>query len=93
MVQNISNIFDLHDIFINELVGDPFLTIIIALILIWFLAVKSRMPLELSLLFGLLALAIFYVEMPDLIFLWVFVVLIIGGMFFYTIAKAVNTNR
>lgn len=83
---NQSNVFDLYDIFVNELVGDVVLTIIIALVLVWFLSIKARMPLEVSLLFGVLILVIFFAE-TQLLIIWVFVVLIIGALFYYTLNK------
>ena len=84
---NESNFLDLHDIFINELVGDVVLAIIISLVLVWFLSIKVKMPFELSILFGLLLLSIFFAQYTSLITIWVFVVLIIGLMFYYAINK------
>lgn len=86
-MQNMTNFFDLYDVFVNELIGDVLLTIIIFLILIWVLSVKSKMPLELSILFGMLLLAIFYAE-TNIIIIWVFIVLMVGLMFYYVIDKA-----
>jgi hypothetical protein len=87
MTYNVTNVFDFYDIFVNELVGDVVLTIILALIIIWVLSIKTKMPLEISILFGMLALSIFYAE-TQIIIIWVFVVLIIGLMFYYVIDKA-----
>lgn len=84
-----SNYLDFYDVFVNELVGDAMLTIIIALVLVWFLSIKNKMPFELSILFGLLILAIFYAGTQILI-IWVFVVLSVGLMYYYAVNKAMK---
>lgn len=86
-MQNITEFFDLYDIFVNELIGDVLLTIIVALVVVFILSIKCKMPLEMSILFGLLLLAIFYIE-TQIIIIWVFVVLAVGLMFYYVIDKA-----
>jgi len=86
---NDSNFFDLYDIFVNELVGDVILFIIIALIVVWYLSIKAKMPFQLSILFGLLLLAILFAETIILV-IWVFVVLVVGLMFYYMINKVMR---
>lgn len=86
---NDSNFFDLYDIFVNELVGDVILFIIIALIVVWYLSIKAKMPFQLSILFGLLLLAILFTETIILV-IWVFVVLTVGLMFYYMINKVMR---
>ena len=88
-MHNITNYFDLYDVFVNELIGDVILTIIIALIIIWVISVKSKMPLEMAILFGMLLLAVFFAETQILI-IWVFIVLMVGLMFYYVINKAIR---
>ena len=84
---NQSNFFDLYDIFVNELIGDVILAIIVSLIVIWFLTIKARMPFQLSILFGILLLAIFFAE-TNILIIWVFIVLSVGTMFYYLMSKA-----
>lgn len=88
---NPSNFFDLYDIFVNELIGDVWLAIILGLIVIWILTIKAKMPFELSLLFGVLFLAIFFAETNFLI-IWVFIVLLIGGLFYWMVSKAMDRS-
>ena len=83
---NASNYFDLYDVFVYELIGDVMLSIIIFLVLIWVLSIKAKMPYQLSILFGLLLLAIFFAE-TNILIIWVFVVLVVGLMFYYAITK------
>jgi hypothetical protein len=84
-----SNIFDLYDIVINELIGDVMLSILVFLVVVWFLSIKAKMPYQLSILFGVLLLTIFFAETQILI-IWVFVVLIVGLMFYYAVSKAMK---
>ena len=86
---NQSNFFDLYDVFVNELVGDVWLSIILGLIVIWYLTIRLRMPYQLTVLFGLLYLAIFFAE-TKIILIWVFIVLFIGTMFYYGVSKTMR---
>lgn len=86
---NPNNVFDLWDIFVNELIGSVGLTIILGLIVIWFIGVKLRMPFEVQFMFGLIFLSIIYTE-SRIFLIWVFVVLIIGLLFYYAVNKAMK---
>jgi len=88
-MENVSNYFNLYDIFVNELIGDVMLAIIFFLVVLWFMSIRAKMPYQLSILFGLLLLAIFFAETQILI-IWVFVVLAVGLMFYYTINKLIR---
>ncbi len=81
------NYLDLWDIFANELVGDPMLFLIVSLVILWFLSAKMKMPIQLSILFGLLLIAVFFAANTSMIILWVFVVLIVGLLFYYAVNK------
>ena len=78
--------FDLYQIFVNELIGSVFLAIIFFMIIIWFTAIKLKMPFQLSILFGLLFILIMFAE-TFIMILYVFVVLIVGGLFYYAVSK------
>lgn len=84
-----NNYLDFYDVFVNELIGDVMLTIIIALVLVWFLSIKNKIPFELSILFGLLILAIFYAG-TGYRTIWVFVVLAVGLLYYYAVNKAMK---
>lgn len=86
---NQNNFFDLYDIFVNELVGDVMLFVIVALIIIWYLSIKAKMPYQLAILFGLLLLTILFAK-TNILIIWVFIVLIVGLMFYYMINKVMR---
>ena len=90
LMVNQDNFLDLWDIFANELVGDAMLFIILALVLVWFVSIKAKMPFQLSILFGLLLLTIFFAQESGFLIIWVFVVLIVGVMFYYVLNKAIR---
>ena len=85
------DVFDLYNILVNELAGDVWIAIILGLIIVWLMAIKSKMPYELSILFGLLFVTIMFSE-TFIILLWVFVVLITGLLFYYAITKAMEAQ-
>ena len=84
------NVFDLYNILVNELAGDVWIAIILGLIFIWLLSIKFKMPYELSILFGLLWLSVMFSETFILI-IWVFVVLLTGGLFYLAVTKAMES--
>ena len=83
------DVFDLYNILVNELAGDVWIAIIVGLILVWWMSIKMKMPYELSILFGLLFLAVMFSE-TFIIILWVFVVLIAGVLFYSAVTKAME---
>ncbi len=85
------NVFDLYNILVNELVGDVWLALILGLIGVWWFSLKFKMPYELSILFGLLFIAVMFSEVPALLILWVLVVLITGLLFYYAISQAMES--
>lgn len=87
---NQANYLDLWDVFANELVGDPMLFIILSLIAVWYFSIKSKMPYQIPILLSLLLLAIFFAQLPQMLIIWVFVVLTVGLMFYYAISKAMR---
>lgn len=86
---NITNYLDLYDVFANELIGDIWLMIIISLVLVWFLTVKAKMPFEMSILFGLLLLSIFFAQ-TQFVLIWILLVLVVGSLFYYSINKIIK---
>lgn len=84
---NQSAYFDIGDIFINELVGDINLFIILSLALLWWLAIKNKMPYQAPLLLSILWLSGIFIYNTGLEVIWVFVVLFVGAIFYYQISK------
>ena len=75
-----SNIFDLRNIFINELAGNLFLFVIISLILIFYFATKYNVPYQASVMLSAIFLLIMFAGFSDaLIMVWVFIVIAIFG--------------
>lgn len=83
---NPESYLDIYDFYFNEVIGDVFLGIVIGLIIVWLLTIRAKMPYQLSILFGLLWLAIVFSE-TQLPIIWTFIGLVVGGLFYYTMAK------
>ncbi len=89
MVANTDNFLDLYDIWVNELVGDVWIFIFLGLIVIWYLAIKSKMPTEVSVLFAIIFLSAIFAK-TGLTILWVFTVLGVGLIFYYKLSKIIR---
>ncbi len=88
---NMDNFLDLWDIWVNELVGDVWLFIFLALIMIWFLAAKSKISTEVAVLFSILFLSIIFAQ-TNLIILWVFIILGVSAFFYYKYQKIIRSG-
>jgi len=86
MVFNPSNYFDLYDIFVNQIFGNLNLFIIVLLVVIWFLIAKFNLPFEVGVLLSIIFLSIIVIQTFNIL-IWVFIVLIIGLIFFIPISK------
>ena len=84
---NPENVFDFYDIFVNEVVGDLWLTIIIAFIMVNIFAIKRKVPYEVIIMFDVLLLAAFFSRVTSLTIIWVFIVLFVGVQFYLAMAK------
>lgn len=83
--------FDLYQVLVNELVGDVWLSILLAFVLIMFLTIKLKMSMQLAVVFGLLFLSIMFAEVQGgFLIIWVFVVLFVGVLFYFTVSKAMG---
>ena len=88
---NQNNFFDLWDIFANELIGDATLTIFIGLILIVILALKSKTPYQVIILYVVLWFgAVYSVLLSNFNTIWVFLLLFVGLLFYFRIVKIMN---
>lgn len=84
------NYFDLWQVFVNEIVGDIWIFIIIGLILLVYFSIKANFPFEVTIMFSVLWLSLVFSKATSLIVIWAFIVLFIGGLFYYTISKALK---
>ncbi len=82
-------IFDLWNILSNEIIGDVWLTVFVFTAFIIYLTIKFKMPFELQIMFIILILAALYSQTLMAI-IWVFIVLIAGLIFYWTVSKLLN---
>ena len=81
---NQSNFFNLQDVIVNELVGSEWLTVLLGLVVVWYLSIKAKMPIQVSIIFCLLWLVVMFAGYStggDFLIIWVYVVLFIGVFF------------
>lgn len=86
---DVSKYLDLGNIFINEVIGDNALSIVIGLAAIIFLGIKLKMPFEVIVAFCLLFVAIMY-EQTRILAIWVLVILSVGGIFYYIYSRLIK---
>ena len=91
MVRSTDNFLDLYDIWVNELVGDIWLFIFLGLVVLFFLAIRSKMPSEVSILFAILFLSAMFAK-TGMTILWVFTVLGVGLLFYYKLSKIIRSG-
>jgi len=85
---NMSNYFDLEEIWVNELVGDVWLFVFVGIIMIWFIALKSKLPFQIPILLTVLWFSVcFSISTESLLILWFMVLLGVGALFYYGISK------
>ncbi len=82
-----NNYFDLYNLFVNELIGDLWLAVIIGLIIIFVISLKSRVPHEVNVLFAVLWLSIIYAT-SFIDNIWVLLVMFVGLIFYYRMNKS-----
>lgn len=88
---NISNYLDLGDIWINELFGDPYLFTLVILAVLFYVSIKSKVSVEVTILFAFLFLSIMFARYLDSFkIFWVAVVLGIGVLFYYKYKKVIE---
>lgn len=86
---NYELIFDLYEVFVNELIGDYWLALIIGMGAIALIGIRKHMPYQVISVFEVLFLMIMFAAAYDVI-IWVFVVLGIGAFFYFMYARAFN---
>lgn len=86
---DVTNFLNFREIFVNELIGSPELTVVVGLVVIFFVAAKAKLEYELFALFGLLWMVIMY-EVTSIELIWVSVVLGVSTIFYYMVNKAMQ---
>lgn len=86
---NPNNFFDLYQVFVNDVVGDVYLAMIIGLLIILYVCIRSRMPLQVSGVLAVLWFSIVFAE-TRIWSVWVFVVLGVGVVFYYYVNKVIR---
>ena len=88
---NSTNIFDLEQIFVYELIGDMWLFFFVGLILIWFLSIKGRMPSQIPLLLSVMWGAICYsMSTANFLIVWIIILLGVGFIAYNEFAKVLK---
>ena len=88
---NPNNFLDLWDIWVNELVGDVWLFIFLGLIIILYLSIRAKLSSEVTVLLSVLFLAIMFAQ-TKFIIIWAFIILFIGGLFFFKYQKMIRSG-
>jgi len=88
---NMSNYFDLEEIWVNELVGDVWLFLFVGVIMIWLVCIKCKTPFQIpALLTVLFSGIVFSIATNTLLILWFMAILAVGFMFYYGLSKALR---
>lgn len=82
-----TNYLDFQDFYFNELIGDLWLGIAIGLIAINYLCARAKFPYQLHIQFSILWVSIVFAAYTQLVELWVFTGLVVGGIFYYNLNK------
>jgi len=83
------NYLDVFNLFINEFVGDVFLFLIIGLVLIGFLALKFRLPIEVV----VFVVLVFIGGVMSYVFnslAWMLILIIVGGIIYSLLPKLIS---
>ena len=86
---NQSAYFNLKDILVNELIGDPWLFLFVGLIITFFLAIKFKIPNEVQIMFGIFFATIaFSISFSELRIIWAGILLGVGFLFYFMYARS-----
>ena len=85
---NMSNYFDLKQVWVNELFGNVWLFLFIGIIAIWIYAAKAKIPFQVSVLLSIIWVSLcFTVAYGEFVILWALVLMFVGFVFYYGVAK------
>ena len=85
-----NNFLDLWDIWVNELIGSVWLFIFLGIVVISYLAIKANFTMEVTIIMNVIFLSIVFAKASGLNILWVFIILGVGGMFYYFYQKTIR---
>ena len=85
---NMSNYLDFKQVWVNELVGDTWLFLILGLIIIWLVAAKAKIPFQVTSLLSILWISVcFTIGYGEFTILWAMAIMGAGFVFYYGVAK------
>jgi hypothetical protein len=86
---NMSNYFDLKQVWVNELVGDVWVFLFLGLIMIWLVSAKAKVPFQVASLLSIvwIGLAFTAVSTAEFTIIWAIVIMFAGFVFYYGVAK------
>jgi len=87
----IDNFFDFQEVFINTLFGDLTLFIIVSLLIILIISAKYQLPWQATYIMIFLFIAVIVAGYANQT-LWVFLVLIVGAVFYFGLSKLLQQN-
>ena len=83
------NFLNIKEVLFDEVIGSPFLALIIGFIVIMVFITKKGLPHEVGLMLSVV-FAIIMINAYGFVALWSFLVLMIGGFFYLILTKKVN---
>ena len=86
---NPENFFDFYSIIVNEIIGGVILTTIIGIFLLTILGIKSKMPLEVIIIFNMLWLLIIFSQ-TTIYVVYAYTVLFVGALFYFMMKNVVR---
>lgn len=85
---NMSNYFDLKEVWVNELIGDTWVFLFVGLIMIWIISAKAKIPFQISGLLSIIWISLcFTISYSEFSILWALAIIAAGFMFYYGVAK------
>jgi len=85
---NMSNYFDLRQVWVNELVGTPLLFFFVGIIAIWLFAARAKIPFNVTTLLSIVWVGVvFSIEPATFTLFWAIALMLSGLTFYYAIAK------
>jgi len=88
---NQENYLDVWQLFVNVIIGDLWLFVFIGCILITYFCLRKQVGWQPTIMLNLIWLMIVFSEATDaLLIVWVFILLFIGSILYFTISKALR---
>jgi len=85
---NMTNYFDLKQVWVSELFGDIWLFLFFGLIMIWLVSAKTKVPFQVAMLLSIIWLGLcFSFSTAEFGIIWALAIMFAGFMFYYGVAK------